>query len=366
MLRTEHRVSAVPARWMLLIAFASVYVIWGSTYLAIRVAIETMPPFLMLGVRFGVAGALMYGWLRLRGGARPSWRQWRTAAVVGGLMLFVGTGSVAWAEQYIPSGLAALLVTTVPLWMVLLDWLWKGGRRPGGIIFVGLLLGFAGVMLLVDPVALVRHHSVDVSAGAVVFIGALAWATGSIHARSADLPANPFMTTAMQMFAGGVVLMIGGSLLGEWRHFDVSALSIRSFFAWSYLVVFGAFIAFSAYVWLLKNTTVARASTYAYVNPVVAVFLGWSLADEPLNLRIFAAVILLVSAVVLITRHNRSNKRKHTSKAPQAPLRKPAPVPLSDGNTRARHGATACLDEGTEAISNGALHLAPDAEEQDA
>ncbi|MCH8962801.1 MAG: EamA family transporter, partial [Bacteroidetes bacterium] len=194
-------------------------------------------------VRFGVAGVLMYGWLRLRGGARPSWRHWGTAALIGGLMLFVGTGSVAWAEQYIPSGLAALLVTTVPLWMVLLDWLWKGGQRPSGIIFVGLLLGFAGVVLLVDPIALVRHYSVDVAAGGVVFIGALAWATASIHARSADLPANPFMMTAMQMFAGGVVLMIGGSLLGEWRHFDVSALSLRSFFAWSYLVVFGAFIA---------------------------------------------------------------------------------------------------------------------------
>ncbi len=366
MLRTEHRVSAVPARWMLLTAFASVYLIWGSTYLAIRVAIETMPPFLMLGVRFGVAGVLMYGWLRLRGGARPSWRQWRTAALIGGLMLFVGTGSVAWAEQYIPSGLAALLVTTVPVWMVLLDWLWNGGRRPGGIIFVGLLLGFAGVVLLVDPVALVRHHSVDVSAGAVVFIGALAWATGSIHARSADLPVNPFMTTAMQMVAGGVVLMIGGSLLGEWRHFDVSALSVRSFFAWSYLVVFGAFIAFSAYVWLLKNTTVARASTYAYVNPVVAVFLGWALADEPFNLRIFVAVILLVSAVVLITRYSRSKNRKSGRKAPQASLRKPVPLPLPDRDTRACHGATAWLDEGTEAISNGALHLAPDAEEQDA
>lgn len=365
MLRTEHRASSVPARWMLLSAFASVYLIWGSTYLAIRVAIETMPPFFMLGARFGVAGLLMYGWLRWRGGARPTWRQWRSAALLGGLMLFVGTGSVAWAEQYIPSGLAALLVTTVPLWMVLLDWLWKDGQRPTRIIVVGLLLGFAGVVLLVDPITLVRHYSVDVAAGGVVFIGALAWAAGSIHARTADLPVDPFMTTAMQMFAGGIILTFGGLLFGEGHHFDVSALSLRSFFAWSYLVVFGAFIAFSAYVWLLKNTTAARASTYAYVNPVVAVFLGWALADEPLNLRIVAAVALLVSAVVLITRHSKS-KRKPPPKAPQAPLRPPVPILLPDRTCKTRSETSTATEEAVQIIGNGALPATSTPEEKGA
>ena len=306
----KKRFFSTPTQWALVAALTAVYFIWGSTYLAILVAIESVPPFTMLGVRFGLAGALMVGWLLLRGHARPTWRQWRAAAVVGGLLLLVGVGSVAWAEQYIPSGLAALLVSTVPLWMVLLDWLWKRGRRPSGVIFFGLLLGLAGVVLLVDPIALLQNYSVNVGATVLVLGGALSWSAGSVHARSADLPANPFMTTAMQMFAGGVLLLIAGLFLGEWQHFDVSALSLRSFFAWSYLLVFGSFIAFSAFVWLLKNTPPALASTYAFVNPVVAVFLGWALAGEPLNLRIFIAIILLVSAVVLITRHSRSKSRK--------------------------------------------------------
>lgn len=335
-MNAKHRFITGPVSWTLIIASAAVYFIWGSTYLAIRVAIETMPPFIMLGTRFAVAGAVMYGWLCLRGRTQPSWRQWRTAALVGGLLLGVGTGSVAWAVQYIPSGLAALLITTVPLWMVLLDWLWKGGRRPHGITFFGLLLGLVGIALLIDPIALVQQYSVDVLAAGVVLVGALSWSGGSIYARSADLPADPLMKTAMQMLAGGVLLTVAGLLLGEGRHLDVAALSTRSFLAWSYLVVFGAFIAFSAYVWLLNNTTAARASIYAYVNPVVAVFLGWALADEPLNLRIFVAVILLVSAVVLITRYSRGTTRKSVPKAPPAPLREPSSSPLPDHDIHPR------------------------------
>ena len=304
-----------PTPWALVAALTAVYFIWGSTYLAILVAIETVPPFIMLGARFGLAGALMVGWLLLRGHAWPSGRQWRTATVIGGLLLLIGTGSVAWAEQYIPSGLAALLVTTVPLWMVLLDWLWKRGRRPSGIVFFGLLLGLVGVVLLVDPVAIAQNYSVDLMAAAVVLMGAFSWSAGSIHARTADLPSNPFMTTAMQMFAGGVLLILAGLLLGEGQHVDLAAVSMRSFFAWSYLLVFGSFIAFSAFVWLLKNTSPALASTYAYVNPVVAVFLGWAVASEPLNLRIFIAIILLISAVVLITRYSRRTKQKTSPKA---------------------------------------------------
>lgn len=325
-MNTKQAAVTIPSKWALLSAFTAVYLIWGSTYLGIRVAVETMPPFIMLGTRFGLAGALMYGWLLVRGVPRPTLNQWRTAILTGGLLLFVGTGSVAWSEQYIPSGLAALLVTTVPLWMVLLDWLWKKGPRPKSIVFFGLLLGFAGIVLLVDPVALLQGGaSVNVYVALLVLVGALSWSVGSIHGRSADLPATPFMTTAMQMLSGGMLLTIASVVFGEWRHFDVASLSLRSFAAWIYLIVFGAFIAFSAYVWLLKNTTAARAATYAYVNPVVAVFLGWVLADEPLNARIIFAVILLVSAVVLITRHHK--KGKHTRTTPQAvPPPKPASI----------------------------------------
>ena len=207
------------------------------------------------------------------------------------------------------------------------------------------MLGLIGVVLLVDPIALVQNYSVNVWATVMVFLGALGWSAGSIYGRDADLPANPFMSTAMQMFAGGLLLILVGLLLGEGQHVDVAALSLRSFFAWSYLLVFGSFIAFSAYVWLLKNASPALASTYAYVNPVVAVFLGWALAAEPLNLRIFIAITLLISGVVLITRYSRRPKQKHTPKP--APIRPHLPehIPQPDREARPHPAEHVALPE---------------------
>jgi len=307
--------TAAPSRWALVIALGTVYFIWGSTYLAIRIAIETIPPFLMLGTRFVLAGAVLYGWMRWRGVPAPSVKQWRTAALIGGLMLCAGTGTVGWAEQYIPSGLAALLITTVPLWMVLLDWLWQRGQRPNAVVFFGLLLGLAGVGVLVDPLAVLATYTVDVFVASMVLLGALAWSVGSLYGRRVDLPTNPFMSTALQMVAGGALLTLTGLLLGESAAFDVTAFSLRSFASWSYLVFFGAILAFSAYVWLLRNTSPAQATTYAYVNPVVAVFLGWALMDEPLNARILLAVGLLITAVVLINRYGQPARSKTPSGA---------------------------------------------------
>lgn len=296
-------------RWDVILAFASVYIIWGSTYLAIRVAIESIPPLLMLGSRFGVAGGLMYVWLRASGVPAPSRRQWGGATLLGGMMLFVGTGCVAWAEQYIPSGVAALLVTSVPLWMALLDWLWKGGDRPGLPVFFGFALGFAGVALLIDPASVAEGLSGEILAAFIVLVGSISWSTASIHARDIDLPKHPFLATAMQMFAGGALLTLTGLLMGEGQHMDVALWSMRSFFGWIYLVVFGSFIAFSAYVWLLRQASPAAVSTYALVNPVVAVFLGWALLSEPLNLRVGGAMLLLITAVVLITRRKMQGTR---------------------------------------------------------
>lgn len=313
MINTRHKLVSGPTSWALVFAFAAIYFIWGSTYLGILVAIETIPPFTMIGTRFALAGALMYGWLRLRGHHKPTRSQWGSAALMGGLMLSFGTGSVAWAEQYVPSGLAALLITTVPIWMVLLDWLWKGGQRPSGKVVVGLLLGLVGVVLLVDPVALLESNATAFFPMMLILLGAIGWSVGSIHSRGADLPDNPFLSTAMQMLTGGMLLVVFGLGMGEWNGFDVAAISLRSFLGWSYLVIFGSFIAFSAYVWLLKNVSPARVSTYAYVNPVVAVLLGWALADEVLNLRILIAVILLVSAVILITRRSKGRVKKVVS-----------------------------------------------------
>jgi drug/metabolite transporter (DMT)-like permease len=284
----------------LVAAFAAVYLIWGSTYLAIRLAIETLPPFTMAGVRFLIAGALLYGWLRLHKAVPPARVHWRNAAIVGGLMLMGGNGSVTWAEQRVPSGLAALLVATVPLWMAIMEAIRRGGTRPTRRIGAGLALGFAGIALLIGPVNLAGGERVDPLGAGVLLFAALSWAGGSLYSRQAQLPAVPLLGTAMEMLAGGALLVLAGGLSGEWQRIDLAAVSPRSLVALGYLVVFGSLLGFTAYLWLLRNTTPARASTYAYVNPIVAVFLGWAFAGEPLTWQTLLAAAVIVAAVVLI------------------------------------------------------------------
>ena len=290
----------------LLTAFTAVYLIWGSTYLAIRFAIETIPPFLMAGFRFLLAGAVMYWLVRLRGASRPTVRQWLWAAVVGALLLLGGNGGVVWAEQTVPSGQAALLVATEPLWIVLIDWVRPGGERPLRGEVVGLALGVAGVAVLITPAGLFgAAFEVDLVGATVLVFAALAWAVGSVVSRQAPAHESSFVATAMKMLTGGVLLVVAGTITGEWARLDVAAITPRSWFALAYLVVFGALIGFTAYVWLLKNTTLARASTYAYVNPIVAVILGWMLAAEPLNSRVMVAAGIIVSGVVIVVRSHR-------------------------------------------------------------
>jgi drug/metabolite transporter (DMT)-like permease len=283
-------------------ALAAVYIIWGSTYLAIRFAVETLPPFLMAGVRFVVAGGVLYGWRRARGFPRPTPAQWRSATIVGGLMLLGGNGGVVWAEQYIESGTAALIVASVPLWMVLLDWLSPGGRAPRRTVWAGIVVGLVGVaMLFGAPETDAERYT----AGWIVLVlASISWAIGSLYSRSARLPA-PLLATGMQMLAGGALLLLAGAVTGELSALDPSTFSTRSVLSLLYLIVFGALIGYSAYVWLLRVTTPAVASTYAYVNPVVAVFLGWLLAGEALTLRIMVASAVIVGGVALITRAGR-------------------------------------------------------------
>jgi len=290
-----------PPRWRVVTAFAAVYLIWGSTYLAIRIAVETMPPFLMAGVRFLIAGAILYVWTRWRGTPSPTPSHWRAATIVGGLLLLGGNGGVVWAAQHVPSGLTALLIATVPLWMALLNWLRPGGGKPSNGAIAGLLLGFIGIMLLIGPDKLVSGQQVDSLGAVVLIIAALSWAAGSLYSRQAQLPASPLLATAMEMLAGGALLLIAGLLFGEWTRFELSAPSLRSWLALSYLIFFGALIGFTAYIWLLRVTTPAQASTYAYVNPVVAIFLGWAIAGEPLTGRTLLAAAIIVAAVVVIT-----------------------------------------------------------------
>jgi len=291
-----------PSRFALLTAFAIVYVIWGSTFLAILFAIETLPPFLMASARFLVAGSLLYAWSRfVSGAAAPSPANWRATAVVGALLLLGGNGLLVWSEQRIPSGVAALLVGTVPCFMVLIEWLRPGGSRPTGPVIAGLCLGLLGLAWLIGPDALLGGGRADLIGAVVVVLGSFSWAVGSIYSRHAATPPSPFLSTAMQMIGGGVALLLLSLLLGEPWAFDASAVSLRSLLGLGYLMLFGSIVAFSAYIWLLRVSTPARVSTYAYVNPVIAVLLGWALAGEALTTRMIIAATVIVSGVALIT-----------------------------------------------------------------
>lgn len=303
------------SRGAILSALTAVYIVWGSTYLAIRFAVETLPPFLMAGVRFTVAGTILYVWRRAQGHVRPTGPQWRAAVIVGALMLLVGNGGVVWAEQWVESGTAALLVASVPLWMVLLEWLRPGGRSPLPSVWVGVPAGLIGVALLMGspPPTGGRQYTIGL---VVLVLASVAWAIGSLYSRSAVLPA-PLMATGMQMLTGGILLLLVGTLAGELVGLDPATISLRSSLALLYLILFGSLIGFTSYIWLLRVTPPAIASTYAFVNPVVAVFLGWLLAGERITPRILLASAVIVGGVAVITTA-RARRRPPTAAAADA------------------------------------------------
>lgn len=282
------------------LAFAAVYLIWGSTYLAIRFAVETLPVFSYAGVRFVVAGAILYAIVRLRGGPAPSRAHWRDATIVGALLLLVGNGGVSLAERTVPSGIAAVIIATVPLWMVLLHW-WQGGARPSWAVSGAVALGLVGVALLVGPASFAGTERVDAVGAAILLVASLAWAAGSLYSRRAAIPSWPLLATGLQQLAGGALLLAAGALSGELATLRPQEFSERSLFALGYLIVFGSLIGFTAYIWLLRNVAPALVSTYAFVNPVVAVFLGWALAAEPITARTLVASAIIVGAVAIIT-----------------------------------------------------------------
>jgi drug/metabolite transporter (DMT)-like permease len=292
-----------PSRIKVVLAFAAVYIIWGSTYLGIRYAIQTLPPFLMAGARFSLAGAIMFAWSKFRGDAGGwSWAHWRRAFLIGALLLLCGNGGVTWAEKYIASGLAALLVATEPLWVVVLNWSITRDR-PNWKVLLGVLIGLAGVALLVGGSL---NDGREVSAMSllgvgVVLLAGLAWAGGSVYANRRPIKATTSLASGMQMIAGGSLLLLLGLIAGDFKRFNFAAASWVSLAAFAYLAVFGALVGFTAYGWLLRNVSTARAATYAYVNPAVAVFLGWLFASEPLTLRMLAAAAVIVGSVALIT-----------------------------------------------------------------
>lgn len=282
------------------LAFAAVYLIWGSTYLAIRFAVETIPPFMMAGTRFLLAGAVLYLSLRLRGVPAPTMGQWRSMSVIGILLIGAGNGAVSWAEQTVPSGLTALIIALIPLWFVAIEW-FQHAIKPTKEVAIGLALGFLGMIILIDPARITEGGHLEPLGTAVVVAGTFAWAWGSMYSRTAEHPTRPLLGTAMQMLCGGALLLIVSAITGEFFSFRIETVSLRSLASFGYLIAFGSLIAFTSYIWLLKASTPARVSTYAYVNPVIAVFLGWLLAGELLNTRIVIAAVIIVGAVALIT-----------------------------------------------------------------
>ena len=299
----DARIQGRPSRLKLLLAFAAIYIIWGSTYLAIRYAIETIPPLLMAGTRFILAGTMLYIWARHRGGgvSQPERINWLAALVIGGLLLLGGKGAVVLAERGVPSGLAALLIATEPLIIVLLDWARPGGRKPSGRIALGLMLGLVGMGVLIGPVGIIGSSEVSFVGAALLITATFSWAAGSLYAARVKVATSPLMAAALQMLAGGVLLLLAGFVTGEASRIDFSLISLRSISAFLYLIFFGSLIGFTSYSWLLRVTPPSLASTYAYVNPVVAVLLGWAIAGEPLTRRTLLAATVIIAAVVIIT-----------------------------------------------------------------
>ncbi len=280
----------------------AVYIAWGSTYLAIRFAVETMPPFLMAAVRFLTAGLLLFIYRRLAGDPVPHWNEARSAGIVGLFLLLGGNGAVVWAEQTVPSSLAALMVSTSPLWMLSIEALLPAGKKPPLRAVLGILLGFSGVVLLMWPGGNGGLLQVNPWGAIVLVFATLAWAAGSIFSRYAQLPASPLMGSAVEMLVGGLALLILGAVTGEFSRVDLAGITTRSILGLAYLIVFGSLIGFTAYTWLLQVAPTALVSTYAYVNPLVALAIGALLGNEILSARtLFAAGIILASVLLTTT-----------------------------------------------------------------
>lgn len=284
----------------LVAAFAIIYVVWGSTYLAMRYAIDTLPGFMMAAARFMLAGGFLYAWAWRRG-ARPSGPYaWRSAFITGFLLLLMGNGTVVLAVHWVPSGLTALLISTTPLWVALLEWARPGGKHPGGQVTTGLLMGFLGIVMLIG-VGDISSGTVDILGAATLALSSISWAAGSVYARHVEVSASPLMTSGMQMLSGGFLLSIAGVLNGDLLRLTTETISWQSILAFLYLTIFGSVIAFTAYSWLVKAASPGRAITSSYVNPVVAVVLGWAMRGEPITYRMVLAMATIILGVVVIT-----------------------------------------------------------------
>jgi drug/metabolite transporter (DMT)-like permease len=283
------------------IALVALYIVWGSTYLAIRFSVETIPPFLHASLRFLISGAVLFIWRRMAGDPAPTFSNWKSTAIVGAALLLGGNGFVAWAEQTIPSGIAALMISTSPFWLVLFESLRTGGAKPTWQSIVGLIVGFGGVFILIGPAEIVGGKgSFDTFGIMLLLFAPFFWSLGSIYAKGANMPRSTLLGTGMEMLTGAVALFIVSVARGELNGFSFGLVSTRSWLGLAYLITFGSLVGFVSYGWLLHNAPVSLLSTYAYVNPVVAVFLGNLLANEPLNARILLASAIIIGSVIFI------------------------------------------------------------------
>jgi drug/metabolite transporter (DMT)-like permease len=305
-----------PPAWKTLLAFAIIYVVWGSTYLAIRVGVREVPPFLLAGMRFVAAGAILYAWMRLKGDASPSWREWRSATLLAVLIFVLDYGLVFWAERRVTSGVAAVMMATIPVFMTLSEIVFLGGQRLSLRLGVALLMGIGGVVVLVSHSASFGEGAIDTAGAVALVVGAISWSIASVLTRRLTLPASKSMSSAAQMLAGGILLTLVAVALGEFRDFHPQAVSRNAWLSLVYLIVAGSIVAFTAYVWLLHHESPTKVGTYAYVNPVVAVALGYFIGGEAVGLRTLLGTLLVLVSVVVITTAPR--KKAEPSKSPSA------------------------------------------------
>lgn len=285
---------------LILAAFAAIYLVWGSTYLAVKFAIATFPPFTMMGVRCLFAGGILYGWARWRGAEPPTGAQWAFGSLVGAALFVVGGGGVVWAQQRVPSGTAALFLSTVPLWMTLIQTAGPDGGRLTGRTWGGVTVGSLGILVLAGPSTVLSGEPVDPVRAVILILSAISWAIGSELSRRGPRSTSFLMANGSWLLAGGAVLLVGGAAVGEGAALRAGTVSAASLVALGYLIVFGSVVTVVAYTWLLQKTSLTAVSTYAFVNPLIAVFLGWTLGDEALDSRVLFATVLVVTAVVLI------------------------------------------------------------------
>ena len=307
-----------PASWKILLAFAIIYLVWGSTYLAIRVGVREMPPFLMAGLRFTVAGLALYAWMRLTGAPSPSWREWRGATILGALMFLMDYACLFWAEQRVPSGVSAVILAAIPVCITLLEVIFLRTQRLTLRLSLGLLVGIIGVGVLMDPSSSLGEAPLD-RGGAIALLGACCgWSIGTIVSRRLVLPESKPMSAATQMLSGGVQLLVLAAVSGEFAHFRAQDVSASAWFSLIYLIIAGSIVAYTAYVWLLHYESPTRVGTYAYVNPVVAVIIGAGFGGEIIGRRTLLGTALILVGVVAITTMRRQATPADTENGQEA------------------------------------------------